>query len=76
MNVGLAWTDESGSHYVSVGYLEGGSSWTLSPVLELAGNLPLPGAESTITPVHLVFEGSNWGQKWAISDVYIDPYSR
>ncbi|HME02831.1 MAG TPA: hypothetical protein VKG38_07330 [Solirubrobacteraceae bacterium] len=76
LNVGLAWTDESGSHYVSVGWLHGGGSWALSPVLELAGNLPLTGAESTITPVHLVFEGSQPGQKWAISDVYIDPYSR
>jgi hypothetical protein len=76
LNVGLSWTDASGEHYIAVDSLQGMHHWMPSPVLELAGNLPLPEAEETITPVHLVFESSQPNQRWAITHIFIDPHSR
>jgi hypothetical protein len=74
--VNVRWEDESGVHEASVASLEGGSSWTLSPVLALAENLPLSSPEESISPVKLVFSTSHPGLSWAIDAVYVDPYSR
>jgi hypothetical protein len=75
LSLGLRWTDQDGSHDVSVGSTSTGSSWTLSPVLALASNLTM-GPDGTLTPVQLVFETKHPGLEYAIADVYVDPYSR
>ena len=67
---------------IPVGSVQEGTSWALSPALDLARRLPLWGPGSTAT-VELVFESgrARWferdgGGTWAIDGVYIDPYSR
>jgi hypothetical protein len=60
----------------SVAALTGGSSWTLSPVLVLAGNLPILNAQESLDPVQLVFSTSHPGLAWAIDEVSVDPYRR
>jgi hypothetical protein len=76
--VALRWTDASGaSRESAVATLEAGASWTPSPILELASNLPLSTApEGTLNPVRLVFSTNHPGLAWAIDAVYIDPYTR
>ncbi len=75
LNVALLWTDLWGYHHTtSVGSLQPGGEWTLSPVLELGRALPLWMPGLTIQ-VRLQFQASGSGS-WAIDDVYIDPYSR
>jgi hypothetical protein len=59
-----------------VAALSGSGSWTPSPVLALAGNLPLLNAQEGLDPVQLVFSTSHPGLAWAIDDVSVDPYSR
>ena len=59
-----------------VAALTGSSSWALSPVLVLAGNLPLVRAQDSVNPVQLVFSTSHPGLAWAIDDVSVDPYRR
>jgi len=63
---------------ISAGSLQGGTSWALSPSLDLAKKLTLFG-DSTAT-IELVFESSrslfSRGATWAIDDVYVDPYRR
>ncbi len=72
----LRWTDSSGTtHDTTVGALQSGTSWTPSPALKLAGDLPLWQAGSTLN-AKLVFKPEPYGGAWAIDDVYIDPYSR
>jgi hypothetical protein len=70
------------NHEIPVASLQGGTSWALSPALELASKLFLWGPGSTAS-VELVFESSrpSWfdregGGTWAIDDVYVDPYRR
>jgi hypothetical protein len=76
MNVGVTWTDESGSsHETVVAVLPASSSWTASPVLPLASVLPLEHA-SVMEGVRLVFAATHPGLSIAIADVYIDPYRR
>jgi len=74
LNVSLRWWAGMFPHETRVGSLAPGSSWTLSPALELAGALPLQNQWSTLN-VNLVFQPSSGGA-YAIDDVYIDPYSR
>jgi hypothetical protein len=75
--VNLRWQDGSGStRETQVAALEAGSSWTLSPVLGLAENLPLESEDATLNPVQLVFTTTHPGLAWAIDAVYVDPYSR
>jgi hypothetical protein len=75
LNVSLRWTDFFGHrHETPVASLQDGSEWTLSPVLRLAGALPLWMRGSTLK-VQVVFQPFGGGS-WAIDDVYIDPYSR
>jgi hypothetical protein len=75
--VALRYSDSTGSHEASVASLETGSTWAVSPVLALAGDLPLSSAqEGTLTPVQLVFSTNHPGLAWAIDAIYIDPYSR
>jgi hypothetical protein len=75
LTVSLRWMDAWGfSHDTGVASLRPTGSWTLSPVLKLAGALPLWMPQSTLN-VELVFH-SNWGGAWSIDDVYIDPYRR
>jgi hypothetical protein len=71
LDVSLRWTDGHGrTHDTADATLESGSSWTLSPVLELASKLPA----GTTPGVRLVFQPRSGS--WAIADVYIDPYRR
>jgi hypothetical protein len=75
LNVSLRWTNVFGFPVETpVASLQPNSEWTLSPVLRLAGALPLWMPGSTLK-VRLVFQPI-WGGSWAIDDVYIDPYSR
>ncbi len=76
LNVILRWTDSSGvSHDTTVAALQTGTSWTPSPVLQLATTLPLTTSTSTIS-ARLVFKPEQYGGAWAIDDVYVDPHSR
>jgi hypothetical protein len=70
MDVSLRWTDSRGTHETVDATLEGGSNWTLSPVLQLASKLPA----GTTPNVRLVFQ-PKYGS-WGIANVYIDPYRR
>jgi hypothetical protein len=76
MNVNLLWTDASGtSHSTTAGSVSGGSSWALSPVMNLGNSLPLWQADQTLT-VRLQFLPAQYGGAWNIDDVYVDPYGR
>jgi hypothetical protein len=76
LNVILRWTDSSGtSHDTTVAALQTGTSWAVSPTLQLATTLPLWQAGSTLS-AKLVFKPEQYGGAWAIDDVYIDPYRR
>jgi hypothetical protein len=76
MNVNLLWTDAAGvSHTTTAGSVNGTSDWALSPVLNLGSTLPLWQAGDTLT-VRLQFVPAQYGGRWSIDDVYIDPYSR
>ncbi len=76
LNVGLRWTNQSGqTQEASVGSVESGMLWKLSPAMVLANNLPLSASEGTLTPVRLVFS-TPLGSEYLIDDVYIDPYAR
>lgn len=70
LDVSLRWTDRAGVHETSDATLSGGRHWTLSPVLALASKLPA----GTTPNVRLVFQPIQG--RWAIDDVYIDPYAR
>ncbi|MGD0453733.1 MAG: hypothetical protein ABSB69_09040 [Solirubrobacteraceae bacterium] len=73
LNVILRWTDSSGAtHDTTVASLQAGTSWTPTPILELASALPLWQSGSTLN-VKLVFQPERYGGAWAIDDVYIDP---
>jgi hypothetical protein len=76
LNVILRWTDASGtSHDTTVGTLQTGTSWTPSPAMKLASDLPLS-APSAALSARLVFKPEQYGGAWAIDDVFLDPYSR
>ncbi len=76
LNVILRWTEASGTtHDTTVAALQTGTSWTVSPILQLATTLPLWEAKSTLS-VKLVFKPEQYGGAWAIDHVYIDPHSR
>lgn len=76
LDVILKWSEASGaSHETTVAALQSGTSWALSPVLQLAGALPVWEANQTLT-VKLLFKPEPYGGAWAIDDVYVDPYSR
>jgi len=74
LNVSLRWSEHGFPRSVSVGSINSGGSWTLSPALELATALELSESSGKIK-VNIAFQPS-WGSTWAIDDVYIDPYSR
>jgi hypothetical protein len=76
LNVILLWTDSSGTtHETTVGSLQSGTAWALTPVLKLASDLPLWQAGESLS-VRLLFRPEQYGGAWAIDDVYIDPYRR
>jgi hypothetical protein len=76
LNVSLRWTETSGvSHETSVASLQSGTSWKVTPILQLASTLPLWQAASTLS-VQVVFKPERYGGAWAIDDVYIDPRMR
>jgi hypothetical protein len=76
LNVDLIWTDSAGAkHETAVGTVKAPYSWAASPALELASNLPLSYANSSIDPVRVVFE-TDGDHSVEIAGVYIDPYSR
>jgi hypothetical protein len=76
LNVSLLWIDSSGNtHKTTVGSLQTGTSWSASPVMQLATTLPLTQASEAVS-VKLVFSPEASGGAWAIDDVYIDPYRR
>ncbi len=75
LNVILRWTDSSGTtHETTAGSLQTGTSWELSPIMQLGSSLPVEGG-GTVS-VRLVFKPEPYGGAWAVDDVYIDPYSR
>jgi len=82
LNVSLRWTDAFGfSHNTSVASIQSAASWSISPVLKLATDLPLWMPGSTLS-VKLVFESAQSSlfqrntAEWAIDGVYVDPHSR
>lgn len=82
LNVSLRYKDILGiSHTTSVAQIQPSSSWTLSPPVKLASALPLWMPGSTLN-VSLVLQASSGlifqtgSGTWAVSDVFIDPYSR
>jgi len=76
LNVVLRWTDSSGTvHNTTVASLQTGTSWKVTPIMQLATTLPLWQSGSTLS-ARLVFQPEPYGGAWAIDDVYIDPYSR
>jgi hypothetical protein len=79
MKVALIWTDSSGQQQEAqealTDELEAGSSWSASPVEQLASTVGVHGAQ-TVEGVRLVFTATHPGLAVAISGVYIDPYSR
>ena len=76
LNVTLLWTDSSGTvHETTVGSLQTGTSWAVSPIEQLATTLPLSNSTSSIN-AKLEFAPEQYGGAWAIDDVYIDPHSR
>jgi hypothetical protein len=82
LSVSLRWMNgHVFNNTIPVGTIQGGSSWSLSPSLQLATKLPLLMPGSTAT-VELVFESNRGmfepgrGGTWAIDNVYIDPHSR
>ena len=76
LNVKLLWTDSSGTvHETTVGSLQTGTSWAVSPIEQLASTLPLSNSTSSIN-AKLEFAPEQYGGAWAIDDVYIDPHSR
>jgi hypothetical protein len=75
LNVILRWTDSSGAtHETTSGALQTGTSWAVSPIMQLGSELPVQ--DGTTVSVKLVFKPEQYGGAWAIDDVYIDPYSR
>jgi hypothetical protein len=75
LNIALRYTDSSGEHEVPGAALEGERhTWTLSPILDLARNLPVSAPGSSVS-ARFVFTGSG-KSSWAISEIYVDPYSR
>jgi hypothetical protein len=76
LNVIVRWTDASGvSHETTSGSLQPGTSWTLSPVLQLGSMLPLWQPGSSLN-VRLVLKPEPYGGAMAVDDVYIDPYRK
>jgi hypothetical protein len=76
LNVVLIWKEAGGAtHETEVSALQSGTAWTVTPVLQLAGALPLGQAGETLS-VKIAFRPEQYGGAWAIDDVYIDPYSR
>jgi hypothetical protein len=76
LNVIVRWTDQSGTtHETTSAALQSGTSWTVSPVLQLGSMLPLWESGQTLS-VKLVFKPEPYGGPFAIDDVYIDPYKR
>ncbi len=76
LNVVLRWSEANGTtHETTVAALQSGTAWTASPVLSLAGTLPLWQADETLS-TKIVFRPEAYGGAWAIDDVYVDPYSR
>ncbi len=74
LNVSLRWSEHGFPRSTSVGSIDSGGSWTLSPALELATALRLSDSAGKVN-VNIAFQPS-WRSSWAIDDVYIDPYSR
>jgi hypothetical protein len=76
LNVILRWSESSGAtHETTVAAIQSGTSWTVTPILQLATTLPLWQAGSTLT-TRIVFKPEPYGGAWAIDDVYVDPYAR
>jgi len=75
LTASLRWTDAVGfGHQVTVATLQPTDEWTLTPVLRLAGALPLWMPNSTLN-VRLVLQ-AGYSARWAVAGVFIDPYSR
>jgi hypothetical protein len=76
LNVAVTWSDTSGPQEATVGELSSQPSWQASPVLPLASVLPLAESGGSMSGVRLAFTVTHPGLSVAISDVYLDPYSR
>jgi hypothetical protein len=76
LNVILRWQESSGAvHETTLGSLQSGTAWKPSPVLALAGTLPLWQAGETLS-ARLVLKPEQYGGAWAVDDVYVDPRMR
>jgi len=82
LNVSLRWRDAFGfSHNTPVASIQSAATWSISPVLKLASDLPLWMPGSTLS-VKLVFESAQnslfqrSAGEWAIDGIYVDPHSR
>ncbi len=76
LNVIVRWTDQGGTtHETTSAAVQGGTSWSVSPVLQLGSMLPLWQSGQTLS-VKLVFKPEPYGGAFAVDDVYIDPYKR
>ena len=74
LNVIVRWTQSGVTHETTSAALQSGTSWTVSPVLQLGSMLPV--SQSSAVTVRLVLKPEPYGGPWAVDDVYVDPYSR
>ena len=76
ITVNLLWTDSTGhANSTTVASIGSGTSWTVTPILALASDLPLWQSGQTLS-VRLEFLPQAYGGAWAIDDLYVDPYTR
>ncbi|HVV51290.1 MAG TPA: hypothetical protein VHO06_16595 [Polyangia bacterium] len=76
LNVILRWQESSGAtHETTVGSLQSGTAWKLSPVLALASSLPMWQPGESVT-VQVVLKPEQYGGAWAVDDVFADPRMR
>jgi hypothetical protein len=76
LNVIIRWQEGNGTvHETTAGSLQSGTAWKPSPVLSLAGSLPMWQAGETVS-VQLVLKPEQYGGAWAVDDAYIDPRMR
>ncbi len=76
LNVILRWQEANGTtHETTLGSLQSGTAWKPSPVLALAGTLPIWQAGETLT-ARLVLKPEPYGGAWAVDDAYVDPRMR
>jgi hypothetical protein len=69
--VSVVYRDLLGTHALPVGVVPAGSSWAPTPVMPVVVNLL-----SLLGDQDVSFRFTALGGKWAIDDVYVDPYKK